>query len=60
MKRIEKNCVIGTAAEISRLNRKLHEKNLYKVFIEESWFCPEKYYKLFIINGMVVTAKCLV
>lgn len=58
MKRIAKNCVVGTAVEISRLNRKLHDKNLYKVFIEEG-FCLEKDYKLFIIDGMVVTVKYL-
>ena len=57
MKRIEKNCVVGTAVEISRLNRKLHEKNLYKVFKEG--FCLEKFYKLFIIDGMVVTVEYL-
>lgn len=54
MKRIEKNCVIGTAAEIWRMNRKLHAKGLYKVFVEDG-YNPEKDYKLFILNGWVYT-----
>lgn len=56
MKKIEKNCLIGTATEIERINKKLHGKNLYKVFVEEG-FNPEKYYKLFIINGWVYTVE---
>lgn len=56
MKRIENNCVIGTAAEIWRVNRKLHTKGLYKYFVEDG-FNLEKYYKLFIINGWVYTVE---
>ena len=56
MKRIEKNCLIGTAIEIWRINQKLHAKGLYKVFVEDG-YNPEKYYKLFIINGWVYTIE---
>ena len=52
MKRIKKNCLLGTAAEIGRVNRKLHAKNLYKIFVEEGLY-PEKYYYLAIERGVV-------
>lgn len=56
MKRIAKNCLIGSAVEIWRVNWKLHEKGLYKYFVEEG-FNPEKTYKLFIIDGWVYTVE---
>ena len=54
MKRIAKNCLVGSATEIWRITWKLHAKGLYKYFVEDG-YNPEKDYKLFILNGWVYT-----
>ena len=58
MKRIAKNCLVGSASEIWRMTRKLHAKGLYKCFVEDG-YNPEKTYKLFIIDGWVYTVVAL-
>ena len=54
MKRIAKNCLVGSATEIWRITWKLEAKGLYKHFVEDG-YNPEKTYKLFIIDGWVYT-----